>query len=91
LTKVKENKMTVTVVAEQGSHLLITDGERYAVLERRDDHLYNCHDRARAGIPARDISGADQILDDSDWNDRETAQATFNAVVTRGSDLAQRM
>ena len=36
--------MTVTVVAEQGSHLLIADGERYAVVERREDHLYNCHD-----------------------------------------------
>jgi hypothetical protein len=87
----KENIMTVTVVAEQGSHLLIRDGERYAVLEQRDDHLYNCHDTTRDGIPAKDISAADQILDDSDWNDRKTAQATFDAIVTRGSDLAQRM
>ncbi len=83
--------MTVTVVAEQGSHLLITDGERYAVLERRDDHLYNCHDKARAGIPVQEISAANQILDESDWSDRKTAQAMFDAIVSRGSDLAQRM
>jgi hypothetical protein len=88
---VEEDTMTVTVVAEQGSHLLIADGERYAVVERREDHLYNCHDRARAGIPAKDLSAAGRILDDSDWSDRETAQATFDAVATRGSDLAQRM
>lgn len=88
---IEEDIMTVKVVAERGSHLLITDGERYAVVERREDHLYNCHDRARAGIPAKDISAAGRILDDGDWNDRETAQASFDAVVTRGSDLAQRM
>jgi hypothetical protein len=83
--------MTVTIVAEQGSHLLIADGERYAVVEQREDHLYNCHDRARAGIAAKDLSEASRILDGSDWNDRKTAQATFDAVVTRGSDLAQRI
>jgi hypothetical protein len=83
---VEENAMTVIVVAEQGSHLLITDGERYAVVERREDYH-----KARDGIPAKDLSAARRILDNSDWNDRETAQATFDAVVTRGSDLAQRI
>jgi hypothetical protein len=83
---VEENAMTVIVVAEQGSHLLITDGERYAVVERRKDYH-----KPRDGIPAKDLSAARRILDNSDWNDRETAQATFDAVVTRGSDLAQRI
>jgi hypothetical protein len=83
---VEENAMTVIVVAEQGSHLLITDGERYAVVERREDYH-----KSRDGIPAKDLSAARRILDNSDWNDRETAQATFDAVVTRGSDLAQRI
>lgn len=83
--------MTVTVVAEHGTHLLIANGDRYAVIERREDHLYNCHDNERSGIPAKDLSAVGQILADSDWTDRDTAQASFDGVVTRGSQLAQRM
>jgi hypothetical protein len=83
--------MAVTVVAQQGTHLLIADGSRYAVIEQRDNHLYNCHDSRRAGIPANDLSSVGTILDDGDWSDKETAQSTFDAVVERGGQLAQRM
>jgi hypothetical protein len=83
--------MTVAIIADHGTHLLIADGQRYAVIERREDHLYNCHDAERAGIPAKDLSAVGRILADGDWTDRETAQATFEAVVTRGTELAQRM
>jgi len=83
--------MPVTIVAEQGSHLLIADGERHAVIERRGNALYNCHDEKRAGVPANDLSAIDQIVDAQDWTDRETAQATFEAVVARGAELARRM
>ena len=37
--------MPMTVVADQGTHLLTTDGTRYAVIERRSNSFYNCHDR----------------------------------------------
>jgi hypothetical protein len=83
--------MTVAIIADHGTHLLIADGQRYAVIERREDHLYNCHDAERAGIPAKDLSSVEQILADCDWTDRETAEATFDGVVTRGTELAQRM
>jgi hypothetical protein len=83
--------MPVAVIADHGTHLLIADGERYAVIERREDHLYNCHDGERAGIPAKDLSGVGRILADSDWTDKATAQANFDEIVTRGSQLAQRM
>jgi hypothetical protein len=81
--------MAVTVVAERGTHLLIADGERCAVVERRNGRFYNCHDDKR--IPADDLSGVTAILDERDWTDGETAQATFNAATQRGDDLAQRM
>jgi hypothetical protein len=83
--------MPVTTVAQLGSHLLVTDGDRYAVIERRNDQLFNCHDAARAGIPARDLSGIPRILDAGDWTDRETANTTFDAITRRGAELAQRM
>lgn len=83
--------MIITIVAQHGTHLLIADGERYAVVERREDHLYNCHDAERAGIPAKDLAAGGRILAENDWTDRATAQVTFDAIVTRGSELAQRM
>ncbi len=81
--------MAVTIVTEHESHLLIADGERYAVVERRNGRFYNCHDGQRD--PATDLSGVARILDDNDWTDRKTAQATFDAVAERGGELARRM
>jgi hypothetical protein len=83
--------MPVTTVAQLGSHLLVRDGDCYAVIERRNDQLFSCHDAARAGIPASDPSGITRILDAGDWTDRETAHATFDAITRRGAELAQRM
>ncbi len=83
--------MSVTIVSQKGSHLLIADQDRHAVIERRQDHYYNCHDAARAGIPASALSQIGTILDASDWTDRSTAQAAFDAITQRGDELAQRM
>jgi len=81
--------MAVTIVAEHGTHLLIADGERYAVIERRQDRFYNCHDEKRT--PVDTLSGVAGILDERDWADRDSARAAFDAVIQRGNDLAQRM
>lgn len=35
--------MNTTIIEERGSHLLIARGDRFAVIERRNHHLYNCH------------------------------------------------
>ena len=83
--------MNVTIVADQETHLLITDGSRYAVIERRSGHLYNCHDGGREAIPADRLSDIGKIVDESDWTDKEIAQTTFDEIVARGNQLAQRM
>jgi hypothetical protein len=83
--------MDVTIIAEQGTHLLIGRGDRFAIIERRNNRLYNCHGGKRDGIPLEDISAVSTILDERDWTDRATAQAAFNEVVSRGTQLAQRM
>jgi hypothetical protein len=83
--------MSVTIVAQQGSHLLIANQERYAVIERRQDRYYNCHAAARAGIPASALSEIGTILASGDWTDRDTAQVAFDAITQRGTELAQRM
>ncbi len=83
--------MTVTIVSQQGSHLLIADHDRYAVIERRHDQYFNCHDAGRAGIPVSALSEIGTILDASDWTDRKSAQASFDSITQRGTELAQRM
>jgi len=83
--------MDTIVVAEQGTHLLIGRGEKFAVVERRADQLFNCHDGSRSGIPAAELGSVDQILQDSDWTDKATAEATFNDIAERGTELANRM
>ena len=44
--------MKVSFVEESGSHLLLTRGDRFAIVERRNNRLYNCHDGKRDGIAA---------------------------------------
>ena len=83
--------MTVEIIAEQGTHLLIGNGDRYAVIERRNGRFYNCHDNTRASVPADDLQAVDGALDSGDWTNKEAAQATFEAVADRGTGLAQRM
>ena len=83
--------MDVTIVAEHETHLLIAQGDRFAVIERRNNQLYNCHDGQRVGIPLDELASVSKILDENDWTDRATAQAAFNEVVARGTQLAQRM
>ena len=83
--------MSISVVADRGTHLLIRNGERYAVIERRNGRFYGCHGEQRASTPATDIAAVGDILDRSDWTGEQAAQKAFDAVVERGADLAQRM
>ena len=83
--------MDVTIVAEEGTHLLIAHGDRFAIVERRNNQLYNCHGGQRNGIPLDQLPTIANILNESDWTDKTTAQATFNEIVKRGTELAQRM
>ncbi len=83
--------MDVIIVAEHGTHLLIGQGDRFAVVERRNNKLYSCHDGKRDGIPLDDLPNVASILTRSDWTNRATAQAKFDEVIARGTDLAQRM
>jgi hypothetical protein len=83
--------LNVIIVEEQGTHLLIGHGDRFAVVERRNNRLYNCHDGKRDSIPLADLSLITKILDQRDWADQATAQATFDKVRTRWTELSQHM
>jgi hypothetical protein len=83
--------MEVTIVDDQGSHLLIGQNGRFAVIERRNNLLYSCHGEHRRGVALDDIAELGTILDDADWTDEAVAKATFNEIVARGAHLGETM
>ena len=83
--------MKVSFVEESGSHLLLTRGDRFAIVERRNNRLYNCHDGKRDGIAADDFSAIHQIIDENDWVDEPTGRAAFNEAVSRRKELEEGM
>jgi hypothetical protein len=83
--------MQTTIIADEGTHLLIAQGDRYSVIERRAGHFYNCHDGRRQAVRNDDLSDIGSILDEKDWTDRKAAQTMFDDVIGRENQLAQRM
>jgi hypothetical protein len=83
--------MDIAIVADQGTHLLIKQDGRFAIIERRNNRLYNCHDGKRDGIPLDNIAGIDAILNPDDWTGEAAAQAQFDEIVARGTQLGQTM
>jgi hypothetical protein len=87
----KEEDMNATIVEEKGTHLLIRHGDRFAIIERRNNRLYNCHGGKRDGIAADNLSALAEIVDEADWVDEAVAKRAFNEAGSRGTDLAERM
>ena len=83
--------MKVTLVEESGSYLLLARGDRFVIVERRNNRIYNCHDGKRNGIAADDLSAIHQIIDEADWVDEATGRAAFNEVISRRTELEEGM
>ncbi len=83
--------MSVTIVEQKETYLLVARGNRFAVVERRNDRLYNCRCGERGGVPLDDLSAVSEIVDDGDWVDRPTAQAALDEAALRWTDLAEHM
>jgi hypothetical protein len=88
---IEEEDMNATIVEEKGTHLLIARGDRFAVVERRNNRLYNCHGGKRDGIAADDLSAIAEIVDETDWVDEAAARRAFNEAGSRGTELAEHM
>jgi hypothetical protein len=83
--------MNATIAEEKGTHMLIARGDRFAVVERRNNRLHNCHGGKRDGIAADDLSAIAEIVDESDWVDEEAARRAFSEAGSRGTDFAEHM
>jgi hypothetical protein len=87
----EEKDMNATIVDKKGTHLLIARGDRFVVVESRNNRLYNCHGGKRDGIAAGDLSAIAEIVEETDWVDEAAARRAFNEAGSRGTDLAERM
>ena len=83
--------MKVVILEEAGGYLLLGRGDGFAVVEKRVNHLYNCHDKKRLGIDANDLSRIPEIVDEGDWMDEETAREALREAISRWKDLAEHM
>jgi hypothetical protein len=83
--------MNATIIEEWGSYLLIARGDHFAVVERRNHHLYNCHGGRRNGTATDDLSTIAEVVDETDWVDEVTAQRAFDEAVSRYAELAEHM
>ena len=83
--------MKAMIAEDRGNYLLLARGELFAVVERRNGRLYNCHDEDREGIEARELARVSQIVDEQDWVDETTARAALIEAVARWTELVERM
>ncbi len=83
--------MNATVIEERGTHLLIAQGNRFVIVERRNNRLYNCHSGKRDGIAADALSAIAEIVDETDWVNEATARRAFDEIASRGTELAEHM
>jgi hypothetical protein len=79
----------VRIVEEQGSILLLARGGLFAVVERRNQQLYNLHGGRREPDALTD-TGAEHAVG-KDWCDETKARRLFNEITARYRDLAEHM
>ena len=89
------NSIVITILEEQETFLLVERrddrGKGFAVVERRNVRLYNCHNAKRDGIRLDDLQALPAIVDEADWIDLATAKAALDEAALRWRDLAEHM
>ena len=78
----------ITVVAEQEHYLLITDGSRFAVIERRAGLYYRLTHRAPHGVKLDD-SGAEELFRADTLAQEAEARQRLSEVATEWRGLAE--
>lgn len=76
------------IVDERGSHLLVSAGGRFAVVERRNGKIYPARGGSRQAFPDTPDGMLAAIGDD--WADKATALRLLEEIAKRGEALARR-
>ena len=81
--------MNVEIIEDQETYLMIAQDDRFAIVERRNNRLYHCHDGKRDGIPLDQLSEIGKLLNPHDWMNEATARAAFENIVGRSVQLRE--
>lgn len=81
--------MSISIVIERGTHLLVRSERGFAVVERRDGKIYATDDEGRAPHP--DTAEGIETAVHERWRDENSARQLFEDIEVKGDELAQRM
>ncbi len=77
------------IVERRGSHLLVSEKGRFAVVERRNGEIYGLRWEKRRGFP--ESSDGIRAAVGQDWTDEASARRQFDEIAARGETLARRL
>ena len=78
------------VVEKRGSHLLLQEEGRFAVVERRVGRIYGIKDGKRAGYPDTP-EGIEPAAGECGWGDETPMRRLFDDLTRRGEDWAKQL
>lgn len=78
----------IEIIEEHGSFLLIRNGWRFAVVERRAGQIYPMAPGERAGEPMT-LEGMATAMAEAGWMAENEARRLFNELCERGDRLAR--
>jgi hypothetical protein len=78
----------IEIVEQHGSFLLIRAGHRFAVVEKRADHVYPMKPGERESEPLTP-GGLATAMAEEDWLSEEEARRQFRELCDRGDRLAR--
>ena len=79
----------ISIVAQQGNHLLLQRRGRLAIVERRDGMIYGVGSEDREAFPDTPEGMASAVGHDG-WGDSAAVRAQFEDVTERGEALADK-
>jgi hypothetical protein len=80
----------IRIIDERENYMLVSDGARFTVVERRAGRFYSLRSGPRHGV-ALDNAGVAAIIRESGWYTEITARQLLDEIVTRRQDLAEHL
>ncbi|MBF0374818.1 MAG: hypothetical protein HQL38_14810 [Alphaproteobacteria bacterium] len=82
--------MALEIVSEEGSHRLVRDGRRWAVIEVRGERVLAAAARGERGDAPDTTEGMTRVIEEVEgWRSESTARRRFRGLVDEGEKLSR--
>lgn len=82
--------MALQIVSEEGSHRLVRDGRRWAVIEVRGDRVLSVVARGERGDAPDTPEGMTRVIEAVEgWRSESAARRRFRGLVSEGERLSR--